>query len=87
MDTLKHLHQLPQGLLQLRQGLEIERNANTVRVVLKRQDDLNRITDEMLDELQNLCELLHSDEQASVMTITGEGGEYFSTGLSMTLID
>ena len=81
MDTLKHLHQLPQGLLQLRQGLEIERNANTVRVVLKRQDDLNRITDEVLDELQNLCELLHSDEQASVMTITGEGGEYFSTGL------
>lgn len=62
-------------------GLRTESSGGVVHVTIDRQDDGNRLSREVLEGLGDICRRLRDDPTIHVLTITGAGTEFFSTGL------
>jgi enoyl-CoA hydratase/carnithine racemase len=81
MNRIEPFTTIPSGTTDLAAGLRLIKHQQTLQIILNRAEDHNRITDEMLDTLLQLCQTLQDDDTTSVIMITAEGSEFFSTGL------
>ncbi len=72
---------IPQGTTELSVGLRLIKQDHSLQIILTRDEDHHRMTDEMLDALMLLCQRLRDDEHTSVVMITAQGQAFFSTGL------
>src|SRR5262245_58447833 len=61
--------------------VRVERQVGMVTITLDRPGDQNRLTREVLMELQDLVDRLGADEETQAVVITGGGSEFFSMGI------
>ncbi len=81
MNRTEPLQEIPTGTTDLASGLRLIKQGHTLQIILARAQDHNRITNDVLDTLLNLCQTLRGDDSTSVVMITAEGTDFFSTGL------
>ncbi|MAW86642.1 MAG: hypothetical protein CMJ42_08955 [Phyllobacteriaceae bacterium] len=62
-------------------GLKTETSGGVFHVTIDGQDEGNRLSREVLHGLRDICRRLKDDPTVHVVTVTGAGREFFSTGL------
>jgi len=66
--------------------LKIEREENTLWIILNRPHRLNAFNDILIEELSDMLNTAESDPSIKCVVITGEGDRAFSAGADLTML-
>jgi enoyl-CoA hydratase/3-hydroxyacyl-CoA dehydrogenase len=65
--------------------IKVEREQNTLWIILNRQHRLNAFNDVLLEELSDMLETAEKDPTVKCVVITGDGDRAFSAGADVTM--